>query len=336
MCTNFKIKAKDSSVVIGRTMEFGIDLKSNIVVMPRGYSFKTQGPNNKPGFSWQGKYGFVGMNAMGLPVVSDGLNEKGLYVGDLYIPGFVEYQQVPEGQENKAMTQLDVAGYLLSTCASVGEAKDAMRSIFVWSAPVPQLNNVIVPLHFPVHDAAGNSVVFEYVGGELKITDNPLGVLTNSPNFDWHLTNLRNFVNLSANNVPELKLDGDDVKQIGQGSGMIGLPGDATPPSRFVRAVAYTQSVLPSENAEQATNAVYHILNNFDIPKGFARGNEGGQVAYDYTSWLTMADLTNKIYYYRSYTNLKYYRVDLQKVDFTGSEMKTLNTTDSSWYSEIS
>lgn len=336
MCTCFKIKAKDQTVVVGRTMEFGVDLQSKITVFPRGYKFQAVGPNNKPGHTWEGKYGFVGMNAMGLPVASDGVNEKGLYVGDLYIPGFVEYQKVPDGQENKALTQLDVAGYLLSTCASVGEAKDAMQAILVWAAPVQQLNNIVVPLHFPVHDAQGNSAVFEYVGGELKITDNPLGVLTNSPNFDWHLTNLRNFVNLSANNVPELKLDGDDVKQIGQGSGMIGLPGDATPPSRFVRAVAYTQSVLPSETAEDATNAVYHILNNFDIPKGFARGNEGGQQTYDYTSWLTMSDLTNKIYYYRSYTNLKYYKVPLQKVDFSGTTIKTIDTSDSSWFTEVS
>ncbi len=317
-------------------MEFGIDLKSEITVFPRGYKFQGTGPDNKPGFAWIGKYGFVGMNAMGLPIVSDGMNEKGLYVGDLYIPGFVEYQKVPAGQENKTIMQLDVAGFLLSTCASVGEAKDAMQSILVWACPVPQLNNIVVPLHFPVHDAQGNSVVFEYVGGELKIYDNPLGVLTNSPNFDWHQINLRNFVNLSANNVPELKLDGDDVKQIGQGSGMIGLPGDSTPPSRFVRAVAFTQSVLPSETAEDATNAVYHILNNFDIPKGFARGNEGGQVAYDYTSWLTMADLTNKIYYYRSYTNVKYYKVPLQKVDFTGTTIKSINTSESSWATEVS
>lgn len=336
MCTNFKIKAKDKSVVIGRTMEFGIDLKSAITVFPRGFKFQGTGPSGKPGFAWEGKYGFVGMNAMGLPLVADGINEKGLYVGDLYIPGFIEYQTVTAGQESKAMSQLDVAGFLLSTCTSVGEAKDAMQSILVWSCPVPQLNNIVVPLHFSVQDAAGNSVVFEYIGGQLKIFDNPLGVVTNSPNFDWHQINLRNFVNLSANNVPELKLDGDDIKQIGQGSGMIGLPGDSTPPSRFVRAVAFTQSVLPSETAEDATNAVYHILNNFDIPKGFARDVEGKQTIYDYTSWLTMADLTNKIYYYRSYTNLKYYKVPLQKVDFTGTAIKSIDTSDASWFTEVS
>ncbi len=336
MCTCFKVKAQDNSIVIGRTMEFGVDLKSGLTVFPRGFKFTGTGVGGKPGYSWQGKYGFVGMNAMGLPMVSDGLNEKGLYVGDLLIPGFIEYQVVPAGSENKSVSQLDVAGLILSTCSTVEDAKEVMKSVFVWPYPIPQMQNNVLPLHFSIHDAEGSSAVFEYVGGELKIHDNPVGVLTNSPNFDWHLTNLRNYVNLSANNVPELKLVGDDVKPIGQGSGMLGLPGDSTPPSRFIRAVALTQSALKVANGEEATNLTYHILNNFDIPKGFARDVEGSQTFYDYTSWLVMADITNKIYYYRSYTNLKYYRVDLAKVDFSGETMKTIDTSNSLWFQEVS
>ena len=91
----------------------------------------------------------------------------------------------------------------------------------------------------------------EYVGGRLHLYNNPLGVITNSPPFDWHLNNLRNYVNLSANNVPQLKLKGINIYPTGQGSGMMGLPGDVTPPSRLVRAVAFTQAALPAPSGRR-------------------------------------------------------------------------------------
>lgn len=333
MCTCFKVKAKDNSVVIGRTMEFGVDLQSKITVFPRGFKFQAQGPDGKPGLSWEGKYGFVGMDVLGMPVVSDGMNEKGLYVGDLYLPGFAKYQQVPVGQESKAISQLDAAGYLLSSCANVSEAKEAIGNVFLFGLYADPIKSV-PPLHFAVHDAQGQSAVFEYTDGTLSIHDNPIGVLTNSPYFDWHMINLRNYVNLSANNIGELELDGLDALPIGQGSGMLGLPGDATPPSRFVRAVAFTQSAVKAENAEEATKNAFHIINNFDIPKGFARETKDGQTFYDYTSWLTIADLAQKIYYYRGYDNFKFYGVDLTKLDFSGSEIKRLDTSDATWFTQ--
>jgi choloylglycine hydrolase len=316
-------------------MEFGIDLQSKITIFPKGFQYVGIGVENKPGFSWTGTYGFVGMDVLGMPMVSDGVNEMGLYVGDLYLPGFAKYQDVPKGEESKALSPLDVAGYLLSTCQSVGEAKDAIRNIYVWPWYAEQIK-AIPPLHFAVHDAKGNSAVFEYVDGKLAIHDNPIGVLTNSPYFDWHMINLGNYSNLSANNVPALKLDGDTVSPIGQGSGMLGLPGDATPPSRFIRAVALTQSAVKPENAVEATKTAFHVINNFDIPKGFARQVANGQTFYDYTSWLTIADLTQKFYYYRGYDNITFYRVSLTETDFSGKELKRLDTSQTDWYKQVS
>ncbi|HVZ66747.1 MAG TPA: choloylglycine hydrolase family protein [Patescibacteria group bacterium] len=335
MCTCFLVKAKDKSVVVGRTMEFGIDLQSKISIFPREFKFQGMGANNKPGFSWSSKYGFVGMDALGMPMVSDGMNEKGLYVGDLYLPGFAKYQDVPIGEEGNSISPLDVAGYLLSECENVEEAKQAISRVFVWPMFVPQIKSV-APLHFVVNDANGKSALFEYIDGKLNIHDNPVGVVTNSPYFDWHLINLRNYVNLSANNVPDLKLDGDDIMPIGQGSGMLGLPGDATPPSRFVRAVALTQSIVKAENVEEATKNAFHILNNFDLPRGFARETREGQTVYDYTSWSTISDLTQKIYYYRGYDNFKVYGVKLSDLDFTGSQIRRLDTSNSDWFTPIS
>lgn len=335
MCTCFRIKAKDNSVVIARTMEFGIDPGSQITVFPRGFKFQAIGVNAKQGFSWNGQFGFVGMNIMGMPLVSDGINEKGLYVGDLYLPGFAEYQEVPAGHEDKSISPLDVAGYLLSLCANVEDAKRAIKDVLVWPMYAEQIKS-IPPLHFAVHDAGGASAVFEYVKGELQIHDNPIGVLTNSPTFDWHLINLRNFVNLSATNVPELKINDGEIAQLGQGSGMLGLPGDSTPPSRFVRAAAFTQSAVQPENIDEAVNMAYHISNNFDIPKGFSRSVENGTTLYDFTFWTTLSDLTGKNYYYRGYNNVKVFKVSLSDLDFSGSEVKKLDSSKTDWFTTLS
>ena len=127
-----------------------------------------------------------------------------------------------------------------------------------------------------VHDASGKSLVIEYVGGKLNLYDDPLGVITNSPGFDWHMTNLRNYVNFSLDNHPPIQLGSVKLAPFGQGSGMLGMPGDFTPPSRFVRAVAFSQSVLEPKTGDEAVLTAFHILNNFDIPRGLgARGGEG-------------------------------------------------------------
>ncbi len=137
--------------------------------------------------------------------------------------------------------------------------------------------------------------------------------MTNSPNFEWHMTNLRNYVNLSATNVPPLALGGVTLAQFGQGSGLRGLPGDFTPPSRFVRAVAFSQSAVQSDTAAQAVLQAFHILNNFDIPYGAVRDVEGGQMHAEYTTWTSDSDLKNLRWYFRTYGDQSIHSVDLPK-----------------------
>jgi hypothetical protein len=132
----------------------------------------------------------------------------------------------------------------------------------------------VPPVHYVVHDATGKSIVIEYVEGRLNFHDNPLGIMSNSPTFDWHMTNLRNYVNFSLMNVPPVQLGSVKRLPFGQGSGMLGLPGDFTPPSRFVRAAAFSQSVLPSQTGNETVLEAFHILNAFVIPKGAAREHE--------------------------------------------------------------
>jgi choloylglycine hydrolase len=182
----------------------------------------------------------------------------------------------------------------------------------------------VPPVHYVVHDATGKSIVIEYTEGKLNIYDNPLGIMSNSPTFDWHMTNLRNYVNFSLSDVPPVQLGSVKLLPFGQGSGMLGLPGDFTPPSRFVRAAAFSQSVLPSQTGIEAVLEAFHILNAFDIPKGGVREHEKdghGNVIADYTIWISANDLKAKRFYFRTYENSQIRMVDLTKQKLDGKEI---------------
>lgn len=329
MCTNFKLKSEDQAIIVGRTMEFGVDLKSRIVTFPRDYSFTANAPDGMTPLSWKGQYGLIGPDSFGLDVLSDGMNEKGLYVGCLYLPGYAKYMEPSSNQNGNLISQNDVSLWMLSQFETVDEIKEKIANITVWGMTYPGLG--IVPIHYAVHDAQGNSIVIEYTEGKLHVYDNPVGTLTNSPEFPWHVINLSNFVNLSANNVPELKLTGNTLKPSGEGSGMLGLPGDFTPPSRFIRATALTQSAIPGKTAEEEVKIAFHILGSFDIPTGLTREKKGDHTYYEYTQWMTVADLTNKIYYFRTYENPGTLKIDLTKLNFTGSTKQYIDMS-ASWF----
>ena len=322
-CTGITIKPKDGSIIFARTLEFATDMKSNIIVVPRGMECVGTAPGDKPGLRWKSKYGIVGTNAFDTQATVDGLNEKGLHVGLFYFPGFARYQKVSPEDSSKALAPWELGLFLLGTCSDVKEAVAAAKSVLVGDV-VQKDMGFVPPAHYIVTDASGKSVVLEHVDGELKIHANPLGVMTNSPTFDWHMTNLSNYVNMTVSNVPKIDVRGQAIKGLGQGSGMLGIPGDFTPPSRFVRAVAFSTSALPVATGKDGVLQVFHILNQFDIPKGAARGIEHGREVADYTLWTSAADLKNLRYYYRTYENSRIRMVDLKAVDLDAKGIRTI------------
>ncbi len=323
-CTGITIKPKDGSVIFARTLEFAADIKSNIIIVPRGQEYIGTAPGDKLGIRWKTKYGIVGANAFGMPVTVDGVNEKGLSVGLFYFPGFPKYQDVKNEDVGRALAPWELGLFLLGSCSDVREAVAATKSVLVGEA-VQKDMGFVPPVHYIVTDASGSSVVLEYIGGELKVHVNSLGVLTNSPSFDWHVTNLSNYVTMSAKNVETIDLAGKEIKGLGQGSGMLGLPGDFTPPSRFIRAVAFSKTALPVEKAENGVLQAFHILNQFDIPYGAARGIEHGKVVADYTQWTSAADLKNHRYYFRTYDNSRIRMVDMKAVHLDANEIRTIS-----------
>lgn len=323
-CTGITLKAKDGAVVYGRTMEWGsFDLNSQVVVYPRGHKFTAHTPDKKPGVTWKGTFGFVGLDGLDAEVTLDGMNEKGLAVGGFYHPGFAEYQKYDPQKANECMGPADVIAYLLSTCATVDEAKAAIAKVRV-TPVVASAIGMAPPAHYLVTEPNGKAVVIEYLKGELKLFDAPLGVITNAPAYDWHETNLRNYINLSPVALPGKKIEDLDFKPLGGGSGMIGLPGDFTPPSRFVRAVAFSKTARPTPTGEETVYELFRILDNFNVPLGAAEG-EGEATTKGMRSstiWTTVWDTKNQVLYYHTQNNRRVRKVDLSKIDFRSAQEK--------------
>jgi len=311
-CTGIRLVAKDGGVIAARTLEFGVDLHSDVLVVPAGTAFTGTLPDGGKGVSYTTKYGFLGANAEGLTAILDGLNDHGLYVGLFYFPDYASYPDATKDNAAHAMAPYEYANWLLGNFATIDEVKANFNKVALVPVVLDAMKRV-PPVHFVVFDRSGKSVVIEPLDKTLKIFDNPLGVVTNSPNFEWHMTNLRNYVNLTATNVPPLGLGGITLAQFGQGSGLRGLPGDFTPPSRFVRAVAFSQSAIPSDTAPDAVLQAFHILNNFDIPYGAVRDTQGGQTHAEYTTWTSASDLKNLRWYFKTYGDQSIHSVDLTK-----------------------
>ena len=317
-CTGITLKAADGAVVYGRTMEWGeFDLNSRVAIVPRGHAFTGQTPDGKPGFAWKAKYGVVGLDALGKDVLVDGMNEKGLTVGLFYHPGFAEYQKYDPAKAAESMSPVDVGQYLLTTCATVDDARAALAKVRVVPVVEPALG-FAPPVHYLITEPSGKAVVVEFTKGEMKLHEAPLGVLTNAPNYDWHTTNLRNYINLSAVALPDKKLEDLDFRPLGVGSGMIGLPGDFTPPSRFVRAVAFSQSARPTKTGDETMYELFRILDNFNVPLGAGAGTgvAKGAPMRSSTLWTTAYDTENKVLYYHTQNNRRVRKVDFGKLDF--------------------
>ncbi len=333
-CTGICIRAEDGSIVYARTLEFGIDLDSQVLFLPRDYEFTGTTASGKPGLTWNAKYAAVGLNCFGYKVLADGLNEEGLGAGAFYLPGYAGYQAVTPQTEGDSIAPWEVVTWMLTNFSTVDEVREALPSIKVAAVPATDKLGVL-PLHFIAHDQNGQALVIEYVDGQLHTYDNPIGVITNSPTFDWHLTNLRNYINLSPTNAAPVDLHGLSLSQFGQGSGLRGLPGDFTPPSRFVRATVLSQDAHPGATGEDAVATAFHVLDSFDIPRGAVRPEVGSGEPEEYTQWTSAADLKNRKYYFHTYNNRRTRSVDLTAFDIDSREAVTIPLDDSESIEEL-
>ncbi len=321
-CTGITLVAEDGSVVFARTLEWGsFDLHSRLVVVPRNYEFKSPLEDGKTGLTWKTRYGAVGMDAVGKDYVIDGMNEKGLTANLFYHPGIADYPRVDLSDLSQSIGPLDVPQYLMTTCATVDEAKTALSDITVVSVTEPAIG-IASPIHVIVTEPSGKAIVIEFANKGVQIFDAPLGVITNSPEYSWHTTNLRNYLNLSAVAWPTKKVDEMDFAPLGGGSGMIGLPGDFTPPSRFIRAVAFSKSARPTDTGTETFYESFRILDSFNVPLGAAEGSGESKAKgmRSATIWTTAYDTKDLVMQYHTMDNRRVRQVDLKQIDFSKPE----------------
>lgn len=320
-CTGIQLKAKDGSYVNGRTVEFGMPLDLSGLIIPRDYEFKGTLPDGSTGLTYRAKYAAIGGTAFGAPTLVDGLNEKGLAIGMFYFPGYAQYATMTAENKSRALSPVEFPNWIITQFATVAEVKNNLNAVVI-APTTPKGWPGLPPFHYVVYDKTGNSIVIEPVNGQLKVYDNPIGVLTNSPTFDWHLTNLASYINLSPLNAPPVSVDGLKLKQFGEGSGMHGLPGDFTPPSRFVRAAIFSSTAIPSANAEQAVLQAFHILNQFDIPVGAVRSVENNTVVPESTLATTVKDPQHLKYYFRTFDDQTIRVLSFSAFDLNAKQLK--------------
>jgi choloylglycine hydrolase len=310
MCTDLRLVRLADRRISARTMDFAFELSSKLQVVPRGRHWTAIATGtDAPTLEWDNHLGFVGMDAFGFDWgICDGLNEAGLSIGTLWLPETEIPTDPPAEGEAAAVDFIHLAAWILGTCSTVDDARRALHTVQVWNAPVKRMwtsdqpmPDQIEPLadyaiteHLTLHDAQGADLVVEFLDGRMVLHDNPIGVLTNSPTYDWHVTNLRNYVALTNVEAHPVNLMGMAVTPTGNGSGLLGLPGDVTPPSRFVRATVLTQVATAAEDARDAVNQAFHSLDLVSVPRHVAASG-------DYTQWYVARDHDDPTYYVRTY-----------------------------------
>lgn len=320
-CTGITLRAEDGAVVYGRTLEWGqFAMKSRVMIVPRGYPFGGTTPEGHgKGHQWTTKYGIAGIELLEDDIFADAMNEEGLTLGLFYHPGFADYAEYNPDRASESISLVDLAPYILGQCATIAEARAALEKVDVVGVVHPEFG-FPPPGHVIITEPSGKAIVVEFLEGKTVIFDAPLGVITNSPTYDWHMTNLRNYINLSPIAIPTKKVEELDFAPLGGGSGMIGLPGDFTPPSRFVRAVAFSKTARKTADGPETVYELFRILDSFNVPLGAAEGSDdaedGAFNERSATIWTTAHDMKNRVMYFHTQHNRRVQMVDLSKIAF--------------------
>ncbi|MPQ43833.1 choloylglycine hydrolase [Clostridium tarantellae] len=315
MCTGLLLKTKDGEHLFGRNMDIEFSFNQQVGVIPRSFTYASTVNNEK----FITKYAIIGMMTLmaGHPMLADGMNEKGLACAGLNFPGYSYLSdESKEGAHN--IPCHDFMLWMLGQFQSVKELKEELKNLNLMNKPFGP-NIPEATLHWMVTDKTGECIVIENTKEKLSIFDNTVGVLTNSPTFDWHLTNLRQYMGLSSEQVISTKWDREELSPLGVGVGAVGMPGDETPASRFIRAAFLRHFLMLNEIEHVDIGEFYHILNNVAMTSGAVRTPEKKS---DLTQYSSCMSLEKGIYYYNTYKNNQINAINMHNEDLDGNEIK--------------
>ena len=315
MCTSLSIKSNKGHNFFGRNMDLAYDFNQSVLIIPRNYQI----PNKVTGDMAKNKYAIIGMGTIidNHPTLADGMNEKGLACAGLNFDGYsyVEENIVP-GKKNIA--PYDFIYWVVANHETVDEVKQTIENLELVKVPINE-RTPLPTLHWMIVDKTGKSIVVEKTKDKFAVYDNPVGVMTNNPTFDWHLTNLNEYMNIAPNHPENVKWSDKELTPLGVGAGTLGIPGDFESVSRFVR-IAYIRAHMPSiEDDTTAVTQFLHMLDYVIMVKGGVITKEGLE---DITRYSSCMDQERGIYYYRNYNNNRINAIDMHKEDLDSTEIK--------------
>ena len=296
-------------------MDLAYYFNQAVMIIPRKYQFQDRVTGNRV----TNKRAIIGMGTVidDHPVLADAMNEAGLCCAGLNFEGYAHFEKEPiEGKKNIA--PYDFIQWVLSNHETVEEVKHGLEHLELVDCPIND-NTPVPMLHWMIVDKTGKAIVVEKTKEHLAVFDNFIGVMTNNPTFDWHLTNLNEYIHLNPVSPRETKWNNQPLKALGIGAGTIGIPGDFASISRFVR-IAYIRSHMPKVEGDiQSITQFFHMLDYVKMVKGGVLTDEGME---DLTTYSSCMDQEKGIYYYKTYENNRINAVDMNKEQLEGTSLK--------------
>ncbi len=313
-CTGIKLTAADDSVVMARTVDWsGSEMNNIYVISPRGHTEQSLLPNGtQGGMKFTSKYGFVGLGMERPEFVVDGTNEAGLSAALFYFPDYGKYVPYSPEHRDTSIADFQVVSWILSHFSSIDEVKHAIDHVNIIN-----IDPTASTVHWRIAEPSGRVVILEIIDGIPTFHENPLGTIANSPEFTWHMTNLDNYINLQSGTIAPTVFGPIKLQSLSHGTGLLGLPGDFSSPSRFVRASFFKNYSIQQPDAASTVKQAFHILNNFDVPFGTTQAAKEGKFDMpSATQWTIASDITNRKIYYHTMFDRTIRRIDMNKIDF--------------------
>ncbi|MBU3622005.1 linear amide C-N hydrolase [Polynucleobacter sp. CS-Odin-A6] len=338
-CTALIVTDINGNAYHGRTLEFSFAFPTMMTYFPAGTKIESVTPTGAQGVTFNTKYSILAQTSAVVPgakqpLVAEGTNDQGLSFSANEMNG---QSAPPVGKDaSKILSVNDFGTWILGNFKTVAELKAAMLSdnTEFWLPVIQALGGVETPLHYAIFDKRGNGLVVEFINGKKNVYDNPANVLTNAPEFPWHLTNLNNYtfnnINKNTGQLGSLKLQTADA-----GIALTALPSAQTATGRFVKAAFYANYVRKGKTPDESINLLAHIMNNFDRPHdltidppgGVGDGPRGKTNSTESTQWTVMNDLSRNLSYIRSINAINWTVIDMNKLKNV-TQIKSVSSYD--------
>lgn len=309
MCTAISFQANDN--YFGRNLDLEYSYQETVTVTPRNYPFvfREMGESRK-------HYAIIGMAYVvaGYPLYYDATNEKGLSMAGLNFPGNADYK--PMNAEKDNIAPFEFIPWILGQCDTVENARELLCKINLVSIDFSE-ELPLSPLHWIIADR-DEAITVECVKEGLKIYDNPIGILTNNPPFDYHMLHLTDYMSVTSGIAENHFSPKITLKPYSLGMGSIGLPGDMSSASRFVRAAFTKLNSRSGDTESESVSQFYHILGSVVQPRGCTQVHKD---QYEYTLYSSCCNTDTGVYYYKTYENSQITGVDMHKVDLDTAEL---------------